>query len=51
MLPTLAAAEGRQVEQLDAVVLPTDDPGPERKGGREGGIKWQSGKKELIQER
>lgn len=34
MLPTLAAAEGRQVEQLDAVLLPTDDPGPGREGGR-----------------
>lgn len=35
MLPTLAAASGRQVEQLDAVMLPTDGPGPGREGGRD----------------
>lgn len=28
--PTLAAAEGRQVDQLDPALLPTDDPGPGR---------------------
>lgn len=33
MLPTLAAASGRQVEQLEAVMLPTDDPGTGRDGG------------------
>lgn len=33
MLPTLAAAPGRQVEQLDAVMLPTDES-----GAREGGM-------------
>lgn len=32
-LPELAAAEGRQVEQLDPAVLPTEDPGPAREEG------------------
>lgn len=37
MLPALAAAGRRQVDQLDPVLLPTDGPGPTSEGGREGG--------------
>lgn len=40
MLPTLAAAPGRQVEQLDAVMLPTDESGA-REGGRGGCECWR----------
>lgn len=41
-LPTVPAAEGHQVDQLEPVILPTDSTGPERErergeGGREGG--------------
>lgn len=58
VLPTVPAAEGHQVDQLESVILPTDSTGPEREGGREeclccGRIKPDENKvgvKELIQE-
>lgn len=43
VLPTVPAAEGHQVDQVEPVILPTDSTGPERERrgrgrGREGGM-------------